>query len=135
MRDKIFIDTNILIYYICSSDKKTEKVKQHLKNITNIYISIQVLNELANVTTRKLNFTENEAKLIITEISNKFNLIPLTSNIILNALDIKKRYKFNYYDCLILSTAELNNCNIVLSEDMHHNQIINNKVKIINPFK
>ncbi|BAY67477.1 hypothetical protein NIES23_02510 [Trichormus variabilis NIES-23] len=33
-----------------------------------------------------------------------------------------------------VSTALLSECSIIYSEDMQHNQLIENKLKIINPF-
>jgi len=36
---------------------------------------------------------------------------------------------------MILATALENGCNIVFSEDMQHNQMIENQLTIINPFK
>jgi len=47
---------------------------------------------------------------------------------------IKDKYKYSYYDCLIISTALLNNCDTLYSEDMQHGQLIENKLEIINPF-
>jgi len=48
---------------------------------------------------------------------------------------IKDIYKFQFYDCLIIATALENNCTILYSEDMQHNQLIEDKLTILNPFK
>jgi len=50
------------------------------------------------------------------------------------ALDLMERYKFSYYDCLILASALESGCEVLFSEDMHDGQIIENKLKIVNPF-
>ena len=62
------------------------------------------------------------------------NIVDFSFSTQRNALGIKKKYHFQYYDSLILATAIENNCSIVYSEDMQHNQSIENKIKIINPF-
>ena len=43
-------------------------------------------------------------------------------------------YKFSYWDSLIVSSAIESKCSILYSEDMQHNQIINERLKILNPF-
>lgn len=52
----------------------------------------------------------------------------------LKALDIKSRYKLQYYDSLIIATALENVCDILYSEDMQHGLVVDNQLKIINPF-
>ena len=47
---------------------------------------------------------------------------------------IRSKYKYSYYDSLIIATALESKCKILYSEDMHHGQIIENSLKIINPF-
>ena len=54
---------------------------------------------------------------------------------IIQAFDIVKQYKYSYWDSLIIASALENNCSILFSEDMQHNQLIANKLKIINPFE
>ena len=39
-----------------------------------------------------------------------------------------------FVDSLMISSALLNNCNILYSEDLQHNQLIENQLQIINPF-
>ncbi len=49
-------------------------------------------------------------------------------------IDIKERYGFSYWDSLVIATAIENECSIIYSEDMKHDQIISGSVKIVNPF-
>jgi predicted nucleic acid-binding protein len=50
------------------------------------------------------------------------------------ALMVHFKYKFSYYDSLIISSALENGCSILYSEDLHHNQKIEKTLTIINPF-
>jgi predicted nucleic acid-binding protein len=52
---------------------------------------------------------------------------------ILDAFRIAERYGFSFYDSLIISVALECGCNILYSEDMHHVQLIENRLKIMNP--
>jgi len=64
-----------------------------------------------------------------------FNVAILNVETVINALKIKQKYQYSYYDSLIISTALQNDCNILYSEDMHNHHLIENKLTIINPFK
>jgi predicted nucleic acid-binding protein len=48
--------------------------------------------------------------------------------------DVRIKYKYSYWDSLILASAIENHCTVIYSEDMQHNQIIDNSVRIVNPF-
>ena len=132
MKDKVFIDTNILIYLFSNDIYKKDMAKELL--INNPTISIQVCNEISNILLKKYNFNEIEVKEILQQILKNVNLYKIEQKTIFKALDIKNRYHFSYYDSLIISSAVKSNCNILYSEDMQHNQQIYN-LKIINPFK
>ena len=43
-------------------------------------------------------------------------------------------YKYSFWDCMMLASALVNNFDVIYSEDMKHNQIIEGKLKIVNPF-
>jgi len=60
MKDKVFLDTNIFIYSINASPGQNKKrkvarqiVRKHIRNESGV-ISIQVLQEFYQVTTRKI---------------------------------------------------------------------------------
>jgi predicted nucleic acid-binding protein len=59
---------------------------------------------------------------------------PITTYEIKNACKITDKYGFTYFDSLIVSCALELNCSILHSEDLQHNQIIEGKLKIVNPF-
>ncbi|APB35038.1 Putative nucleic-acid-binding protein, contains pilt domain [Gloeomargarita lithophora Alchichica-D10] len=48
-------------------------------------------------------------------------------------MEINIRYGYSYWDSLIIATALQSNCNILYSEDMQHDQLIEGKLRIINP--
>jgi predicted nucleic acid-binding protein len=58
----------------------------------------------------------------------------MTGNTIFLACDIAKRYGFSFYDSLIIAAVLENNCTILYSEDLQHNQVIEQRLRIINPF-
>ena len=77
----------------------------------------------------------HKIKEAVVNISKVCKIKPITGQNIYKALDINNKYGYSYYDCLMLASALESNCDIILSEDMSNGQIIENKLKIINPFK
>jgi predicted nucleic acid-binding protein len=133
--NQVFIDTNLLIYLVKDNTGKAEIVAKTLETSGNIYISTQVINEFCNVAIKKLGIPKSEILFSIAKFTEKFDVNQLSVNTINFALNIQEKYNFSYYDSLIISSALENNCSILYTEDMHHNQIIENSLTIINPFK
>ena len=70
---------------------------------------------------------------ILRECLKNCNLNTNTSGTVFSALDIAERYGFSFYDSLIVAAALESKCKILYSEDMRHNQQIEN-LTIKNPF-
>lgn len=76
---------------------------------------------------------EDAQRTIIESSSN--NLIYINNqNTILKACAIAKKYKYSFYDSLIISAALLCNCRTLYSEDMQNGQKIGESLTIVNPF-
>ena len=135
MKDnKIFFDTNILIYIVKDNTGKAEIASSILSINTTAYISIQVINEFCNVAIKKLDFLKDDILFSIDKFSKNFIISEISIPVIKSALEIKEKYKYSYYDSVIIASALQNNCRILYTEDMQHNQIIEDKLKIVNPF-
>ena len=50
-------------------------------------------------------------------------------------MELIEKYQYSYWDSLLLASSLENKCSIIYSEDMQHEQIIEKKLKIINPFE
>ncbi len=140
MIDKVFLDTNILVYLFDKSEKeKQTKVKKLVANHlphTRMFVSIQVINEFINVTGKKITapISPVQQKEIIEFIDDIFIITPLVLNTTLSALEISQKYKLSFWDSLIISSALENKCSILYSEDMQNGFNIFNKIRIVNPF-
>jgi len=84
--------------------------------------------------TRKKLVADNEDQQIVLEIVSSFTISEIDTLKVIQALDIKSRYQYSYWDSLIIATALILDCTILYSEDLHHNQVIEQKMRIINPF-
>ena len=128
-----FLDTNIVVYCFSDDDDKRRKALAILA--TKPVISAQVLNECANILKRKLNFKLEEIIVVINRLIQECHVVPLSAEITKAALTITERYGFSIYDSLIIAAALSANCTTLFSEDMQNQQIIDDKLTIINPFK
>ncbi|MBF0339047.1 MAG: PIN domain-containing protein [Nitrospirae bacterium] len=135
MSDKVFVDTNIIVYYISNHQEKKQKAMDIFLSSTEIYISSQVVGELINVCFSKNLLHVDDIVDLTDEILEAFNFFQITEVTIKQALQIKKLYKYAYWDSLIIASAFELDCCTLYTEDMQDNQIINGSLKIVNPFK
>ena len=136
MNDRAFLDTNILIYFYSEDDEYKRNTAYHTLNSHDCVTNIQALNESCNVWFKKYNW---DAKKIEAHLNNIElvcdEVLSIHRNTINEALVLKDRYGYSYYDCLMLASALDGYCRIIYTEDMSDGQIINDTLKIVNPFK
>ena len=128
--------TNVLVYLFSNSEpiKKNHctRLIRKIKNDVVLVWSTQVVQELYQILTKKFNKEPQKVKSILGQF-DEIELIVNNIDIINNAIDIQTLNKFSFWDCLILSAAQLSKCSTVLSEDMNHGQLVNGVI-IQNPF-
>jgi len=64
-----------------------------------------------------------------------FKVLPIYFELSLKAVQIKLKYFFSYWDSLIIASALESGCSILYTEDMQDGQLIEERLKIVNPFK
>lgn len=136
MKDKIFVDTNIVVYAHLKQPSEIAKWEVAFELINNhkFVMSTQVLSEYyASLLKNKVddNIIQENIRLLI----KNHEVCLITIPVIQLTHQIKLKYHFSYWDSLILATALENKCTQLYSEDMQHNQIIEGQLQIINPFK
>jgi len=99
-----------------------------------IIISTQVLGEVFNVLIKKGLKEKVQAKDIILNLSEHFEVVGVLVKTVMKAIDISIRYRFSYWDSLIVASALESDCSILFTEDMQHGQVIENTLTIKNPF-
>ena len=141
MIDKIFIDTNILVYLFDKTERlkqtKAKKIISERLSSSKFFLSVQVINEFINITSKKISFPIplNKQKEIIDLLNDIFIIVSLSLETTLSAIEIKNKYKYSFWDSLIISSAIENKCNILFSEDMQHGSIVESTLTIVNPFE
>jgi predicted nucleic acid-binding protein len=134
MVDKVFFDTNILLYTIGQHDARTPVAETLLAH--GGVISVQVLNELASVAHRKLQMPWSE----VAEALDAIRILcpsplPITAEMHEEALRLASQHGFHIYDALIVAAALEAGCATLYTEDLHSGQVIDGRLTIRNPFK
>lgn len=133
--DLCFTDSNLWLYtFIAKQDpKKAAKAQQIVQN-DNICLSSQVINEVCVNLICKAAYDEINLRKVIERFYFAYEIIDLNEQILLAASDLRLKYGFSFWDGLIVSAALSANAAILYSEDMHNGLIVENKLKIVNPF-
>lgn len=135
MNDKAFLDTNMVLYLYSSTEiGKKRIIEELLEQTLTFHISTQVINEFINVMSKKKKLSIDVINLAIDELSTAFVILNINFSTIKLALSIANKNKYAYFDSLIIASALENDCVLLYSEDMHHTHLIDNQLKISNPF-
>ena len=138
MSDKVFIDSNIIVYAYDRHEPKKQAIAQTILTSAikeeSAVLSAQVLEEFYVVVTGKIkNPLSAEKAEKIVHILSALPVSEIDLSLVKRAIEIQKEYGILYWDSLIIATAERAGCTKVLSEDLNQGQKYNN-VLVENPF-
>jgi predicted nucleic acid-binding protein len=51
------------------------------------------------------------------------------------ALDLRNRYGFSFWDCQIAAAALQARCATLLTEDLQHGEVLDERLEVINPLR
>lgn len=132
MKGKVLFDTNVLIYAF-SDDPRSVRAESLMSE--GGLVSVQNLNEFANVAKRKLGWSWEETEGALDVIGSLTgNPLPLTLDVHRRALAIARDSKLGLYDALVVAAAVSAGCETLYSEDMQDGRRIEG-LTICNPFK
>ena len=131
MSGRVFFDTNVLIYGMGTKDIRARRAEQLLSE--GGVVSVQVLNEFADVARRKIRMSWEDVTQAL-RIIRFFcpNPVPITMDTHEQALIIAERHNIRIYDALILASALGTNCATLYTQD---GQVIDGRLAIRNPFR
>ena len=135
----MFVDTNVIIYaYDISAGHKHEAAREIMADLWDSgsgVLSTQVLQEFFVGVTQKMPapISMELAKGIVTDFL-KWEVVVNDGESILNAIEIHKKYKYSFWDSMIIEAAVKGGCSVLLTEDLSAGQRING-VEIRNPFE
>jgi len=127
-----FFDTSVLLYLLSDDAVKADRIEALLA--ARGVISVQVLNEFAVVALRKLKIPLHNVREILDTIRAVCTVEQITVDAHDRGLAVFERYRFSLYDSILVATALISGARILYSEDLQHGQVIDNQLRVINPF-
>ena len=128
-----FLDTNVLLYVLSADEGKADRAEALVAE--GGVVSVQVLNEFASVTLRKLGMSVAETRESLAAVRSSCEVVPVTADTHDRGLDLVERNGFAVYDAMIVASALLAGCDTLLSEDMQSGQVVEDRLTITNPFR
>ena len=135
----VFVDSTVLLYPLDSRDPGKQAIcagwLKSLRDTDQLMLSPQVLNEGYWVAVRKPDFAPARPTIraYLTRYMNWVNA-PLDASCLSEAFQLIDRYGPQFWDALLIASANAANCTYFLSEDLNDGQIYGT-VKVINPFR
>lgn len=128
-----FFDTSVLIYIASSDGDKASRAEKIIGEGGTI--SVQVLNEIANVARRKMGMSWTETRAFLSIIRSLLEVQSITIESHDTGLSLAQRYGLSTYDAMIAASALLSDSDTLWSEDMQHGMVLNGRLRIVNPFR
>lgn len=139
MSDRIFVDTNVLVYaYDRSEPEKQRRALEMLDRLAVTgagMISTQVLSEFFVAVTQKIAapLTVDEAYDRLKNYLQSWTVVDLTGMIVLESARGVRDHQFNFWDAQIWAAARLNQASVVFSENFNVGAVTEG-VRFVNPF-
>jgi predicted nucleic acid-binding protein len=127
-----FFDTNVLVYLASDDSRKADRAEELIAS--GGAISVQVLNEVANVARRKMELSWSELRAFLTTLRELLSVQPVTIQTHETGLTLAERYKLSIYDAMIAATALSSGCDTLWSEDLQHGMLLEGKLTVLDPF-
>lgn len=128
-----FFDSNVALYLLGADEAKAARAEDLLSQGGTI--SVQVLNEFANVARRKFDIAWPIVFEALESLRHSLDVVPLTLAIHLDAMRLAREHRFAIYDALIVAAALDAGCATLYSEDLQHGRIIDRRLRIVDPFR
>jgi predicted nucleic acid-binding protein len=128
-----FIDTNVLVYIASNDPLKADRAESVIADGGTI--SVQVLNELTNVSRRKMQMSWADAHAFLSTIRALLTVHPVTIETHETGLALAERYGLSTFDAMIVASAIHAGCDTLWSEDMQHGIVLDEGLRIANPFR
>ena len=127
-----FVDTNVLLYLLSADSAKAECAERVLAG--RVVLSVQVLNEFANVARRRQRLSWAALGEALAGIRHFASVRPLTLATHENGLRLAERLRLSLYDATIAAAALEAGCDTLLSEDFQPGQVFDGRLQVVNPF-
>jgi predicted nucleic acid-binding protein len=138
MKNRLFIDSNIWLYFFLRDNSEKYRITTEYLTTNNLdsklIITYQVINEVTNILLKN-KFTEIEIRGSIDYLFKISTVQEFSREILVIASSVRERYSISFWDSILVGSALFANCDTLVSEDMQDGLIIDNRLLIKNIFK
>ena len=126
-------DTNVAVYAFTDVSAKAATARVVIERAD--FISVQLLNEFANVARRKQGRSWGEIRPALDRLRRAVpSILAIDEAAHCKAVRLVERYKIGFYDALMLGVALSSGGRTFYSEDMQHGMTIDETLRVVNPF-
>lgn len=139
MTPRDFIDTNVFVYQLDTTDPRKHTIADALVRESlrtgGGCISTQVAQECLNVITSKARVPLDaaQAQAYLDAVLVPLIQVGTSPDLLRRALDLRTRWQFSFHDALVMAGALTAGCSRLLTEDPQHGQRVE-QLTIVNPF-
>jgi predicted nucleic acid-binding protein len=127
-----FFDSNVLLYAASGDVAKAERSETLIA--AGGTVSVQVLNEVANVARRKMGLSWSDTRAFLSIIRGLLRVEPLTLEMHETGLGLAERHGLSIWDAMIAAAALHTDCDTLWSEDMQQGLVVERRLRVVNPF-
>jgi predicted nucleic acid-binding protein len=128
-----FFDTNVILYLLSGDRAKADRAEALLAQGGTI--SVQVLDECADVASRKLKMTYAEIGDVLATVRAVCRVVPVTEEMHDLALGLADRHRFAFHDAVIVAASLLERCAVLVTEDLQDGYMVEGQLTISYPFR
>lgn len=133
----VFVDTNVFLYALDEADRTKQEAarlwRAEMWKSQRGRTSFQVLEEFYAKVVKKWPDAQDRARAEIRDLL-AWQPVKIDGSVIEQAWKIQDRYRFSFWDSLIVASAKAASCRYLLTEDMQNNQMVDG-IRVVNPFK
>ena len=129
---RVFFDSNTLLYLASDDALRATRTEELLRQ--GGVVSVQVLNEIANVARRKIRMTWEDTAALLQPLREWLEIVPVTLDVHERGLALAQRHQLSVYDGFIVAAALTADCSILYSEDMHSGLVIERRLTVVDPY-
>ena len=128
-----FLDSNVILYLASGQQAKADRAEELVGSGGTI--SVQVLNEVANVARRKMGMSWVEIRDFLSMVRSLLKVEPVTIETHDTGTHLAEVYRLSVYDAMIASAALLAECDTLFSENLQDGLLIDGRLRVTNPFE
>ena len=133
----VFVDTNVLLYALDEADRAKQEAarlwRAEMWKSQRGRTSFQVLEEFYAKVMKKWPNAQDQARAEIRDLL-AWRPVKIDGAVIEQAWKIQDRYRFSFWDSLIVASAKAASCRYLLTEDLQDNQVVDG-IRVVSPFK